>query len=161
MFNLLNLKVNKSGDLTSLKVPVRAYEHVQYDQGEDRWNRTQKKCKKIWRWLCTLMLQQGWRVEYSAASDSYTGDLFNSFLTHSLLRWDPIQESHRHDQTWAANPIYPMQIIAAHFVYTLTIPTVPLIPPSVSWGFWRILQAEKAVRTLNFHSWLNILANKN
>ena len=28
---------------------------VQYDQGEDRW-------------LCTLLLQQGWRVEYSAAS---------------------------------------------------------------------------------------------
>ena len=33
---------------------------VQYDQGEDRW-------------LCTLMLKQGWRVEYSAASDSFTG----------------------------------------------------------------------------------------
>ena len=33
--------------------------HVQYDQGEDRW-------------LCTLMLKQGWRVEYSAASDSFT-----------------------------------------------------------------------------------------
>ena len=24
------------------------------------------------RWLCTLMLKQGWRVEYSAASDSFT-----------------------------------------------------------------------------------------
>ncbi|XP_056455705.1 chitin synthase chs-1-like [Gadus chalcogrammus] len=24
------------------------------------------------RWLCTLMLQQGWRVEYNAASDAYT-----------------------------------------------------------------------------------------
>ena len=33
---------------------------VQYDQGEDRW-------------LCTLMLQRGWRIEYSAASDSFTG----------------------------------------------------------------------------------------
>ena len=28
---------------------------LMYDQGEDRW-------------LCTLLLQQGWRVEYSAAS---------------------------------------------------------------------------------------------
>lgn len=24
------------------------------------------------RWLCTLMLKQGWRVEYNAASDAYT-----------------------------------------------------------------------------------------
>ncbi|ESO07781.1 hypothetical protein HELRODRAFT_76186 [Helobdella robusta] len=33
--------------------------YIQYDQGEDRW-------------LCTLLLQQGYRVEYCAASDSYT-----------------------------------------------------------------------------------------
>ena len=33
--------------------------YVQYDQGEDRW-------------LCTLLLQRGYRVEYSAASDAYT-----------------------------------------------------------------------------------------
>uniref|UniRef100_A0A336L059 chitin synthase n=1 Tax=Culicoides sonorensis TaxID=179676 RepID=A0A336L059_CULSO len=32
---------------------------VQYDQGEDRW-------------LCTLLLKQNYRVEYCAASDSYT-----------------------------------------------------------------------------------------
>ncbi len=37
---------------------------VQYDQGEDRW-------------LCTLLLQRGWRVEYSAASDAYTGKGFD------------------------------------------------------------------------------------
>lgn len=24
------------------------------------------------RWLCTLLLKQGWRVEYTAASDAYT-----------------------------------------------------------------------------------------
>jgi chitin synthase len=30
-----------------------AREHVQFDQGEDRW-------------LCTLLLQRGWRVEYAA-----------------------------------------------------------------------------------------------
>lgn len=36
--------------------------YVQFDQGEDRW-------------LCTLLLQRGWRVEYSAASDAYTGEL--------------------------------------------------------------------------------------
>ena len=34
-------------------------EFVQYDQGEDRW-------------LCTLLLQQGYRVEYCAGSDALT-----------------------------------------------------------------------------------------
>ena len=45
-------------------------DYVQYDQGEDRW-------------LCTLMLQQGWRVEYSAASDAFTGRFKE--LYHSLM----------------------------------------------------------------------------
>ncbi|XP_052089240.1 chitin synthase chs-2-like [Mytilus californianus] len=34
-------------------------DYIQYDQGEDRW-------------LCTLLLKQGWKVEYCAESDSYT-----------------------------------------------------------------------------------------
>lgn len=51
--------------------------YVQYDQGEDRW-------------LCTLLLQRGYRVEYSAASDAYThcpegfGEFFNQ-----RRRWVP------------------------------------------------------------------------
>ena len=50
---------------------------VQYDQGEDRW-------------LCTLLLQQGWRVEYSAASDSFTAcpEGFNEFY-NQRRRWMP------------------------------------------------------------------------
>ena len=42
------------------KVSCEPRHYVQYDQGEDRW-------------LCTLLLQRGWRVEYSAASDAFTG----------------------------------------------------------------------------------------
>ncbi|XP_067686998.1 chitin synthase chs-2-like [Haliotis asinina] len=41
------------------KTVSEAAEKIQYDLGEDRW-------------LCTLLLQQGHRVEYSAASDSFT-----------------------------------------------------------------------------------------
>ena len=50
---------------------------VQYDQGEDRW-------------LCTLMLKQGWRVEYSAASDSFTQcpEGFKEFY-NQRRRWMP------------------------------------------------------------------------
>ncbi|GAA6106472.1 chitin synthase chs-2-like [Tachysurus ichikawai] len=50
---------------------------LQYDQGEDRW-------------LCTLLLQQGWRVEYNAASDSYTNapQEFKEFY-NQRRRWGP------------------------------------------------------------------------
>lgn len=50
---------------------------VQFDQGEDRW-------------LCTLMLKQGWRVEYCAASDSFTQcpEGFNEFY-NQRRRWMP------------------------------------------------------------------------
>lgn len=51
--------------------------YVQYDQGEDRW-------------LCTLLLQRGYRVEYSAASDAYTHcpESFNEFY-NQRRRWIP------------------------------------------------------------------------
>ncbi|XP_063775429.1 chitin synthase chs-2-like [Pseudophryne corroboree] len=54
-----------------------ALEYVQYDQGEDRW-------------LCTLLLQQGWRVEYNAASDAYTNapQEFQEFY-NQRRRWGP------------------------------------------------------------------------
>ncbi|KAK1792659.1 hypothetical protein P4O66_012600, partial [Electrophorus voltai] len=57
--------------------PSEAIHYVQYDQGEDRW-------------LCTLLLQQGWRVEYSAASDSYTNapQEFKEFY-NQRRRWGP------------------------------------------------------------------------
>ncbi|XP_071447223.1 chitin synthase chs-2-like [Hetaerina americana] len=59
---------------------ARSYEarhYVQYDQGEDRW-------------LCTLLLQKGYHVEYSAASDAYTHcpEGFNEFY-NQRRRWVP------------------------------------------------------------------------
>jgi len=42
------------------------------------------------RWLCTLLLQQGYRVEYCAASDSFTcaPEHFNEFF-NQRRRWIP------------------------------------------------------------------------
>ncbi|XP_018562636.1 uncharacterized protein LOC108904526 isoform X1 [Anoplophora glabripennis] len=56
---------------------AEARHYVQYDQGEDRW-------------LCTLLLQRGYRVEYSAASDAYTHapEGFNEFF-NQRRRWVP------------------------------------------------------------------------
>ncbi|XP_062291365.1 chitin synthase chs-2-like [Scomber scombrus] len=56
---------------------TEASHHIQYDQGEDRW-------------LCTLLLKQGWRVEYVAASDAYTNapEDFKE-LYNQRRRWGP------------------------------------------------------------------------
>ncbi|KAI9536158.1 hypothetical protein NQZ68_036256 [Dissostichus eleginoides] len=55
----------------------KARDYIQYDQGEDRW-------------LCTLLMKQGWRVEYNAASDSYTNapEDFKEFY-NQRRRWGP------------------------------------------------------------------------
>ncbi|KAK3593492.1 hypothetical protein CHS0354_037014 [Potamilus streckersoni] len=57
--------------------PTEARHYVQYDQGEDRW-------------LCTLLLQQGHRVEYAAASDAltYAPEGFYEFF-NQRRRWSP------------------------------------------------------------------------
>ncbi|ESP01302.1 hypothetical protein LOTGIDRAFT_111741, partial [Lottia gigantea] len=54
-----------------------ARHYLQYDQGEDRW-------------LCTLLLQQGYRVEYCAASDAMTHapERFKEFF-NQRRRWIP------------------------------------------------------------------------
>ncbi|XP_070702922.1 chitin synthase chs-2-like [Pempheris klunzingeri] len=56
---------------------TEASHYIQYDQGEDRW-------------LCTLLLKQGWRVEYNAASDAYTKapEDFKE-LYNQRRRWGP------------------------------------------------------------------------
>jgi len=58
-------------------VSSEAMKMVQYDQGEDRW-------------LCTLLLKAGSRVEYCAASDAYTHapESFNEFY-NQRRRWVP------------------------------------------------------------------------
>ena len=51
-------------------IPSKPEDYILHNQGEDRW-------------LCTLLLQRGYRVEYSAASDAYTHcpESFNEFFT--------------------------------------------------------------------------------
>ncbi|KAL8576680.1 hypothetical protein ACOMHN_025155 [Nucella lapillus] len=58
-------------------ISTQAKHFVQYDQGEDRW-------------LCTLLLQQGYRVEYCAAADAltYAPEGFEEFF-NQRRRWSP------------------------------------------------------------------------
>ncbi|XP_075920230.1 chitin synthase chs-1-like [Petromyzon marinus] len=62
---------------TYTTVATEALQYIQYDQGEDRW-------------LCTVMLQQGWRVEYCTGSDAYTNapQEFKEFF-NQRRRWGP------------------------------------------------------------------------
>ncbi|XP_076437341.1 uncharacterized protein LOC143276616 isoform X2 [Babylonia areolata] len=58
-------------------LPTEPGDFLQYDQGEDRW-------------LCTLLLQQGYRVDYAAAADAWTyaPEGFNEFF-NQRRRWMP------------------------------------------------------------------------
>ncbi|XP_060583230.1 LOW QUALITY PROTEIN: chitin synthase chs-2-like [Ruditapes philippinarum] len=58
-------------------LPTEAAHHLMYDQGEDRW-------------LCTLLLQQGYRVDYAAGSDAFTyaPEGFDEFFKQRR-RWMP------------------------------------------------------------------------
>ena len=86
---------------------------MKYDQGEDRW-------------LCTLMLMQGWKIEYSAASDSYTAAPtdFNEFY-NQRRRWMPSTIFNIFDllsnykQVVASNPNISYGYIAYQFALML------------------------------------------
>lgn len=58
-------------------LPTEPKHYLQYDQGEDRW-------------LCTLMLQQGYRIEYCAAAEALTfaPEDFKEFF-NQRRRWLP------------------------------------------------------------------------
>ncbi|XP_060081249.1 chitin synthase chs-2-like [Ylistrum balloti] len=58
-------------------LPSEAVHHLMYDQGEDRW-------------LCTLLLKGGYRVDYAAAADAYTfaPEGFDEFF-NQRRRWMP------------------------------------------------------------------------
>nr|KAG5697371.1 hypothetical protein BaRGS_004097 [Batillaria attramentaria] len=57
--------------------PTEAIHFIQYEQGEDRW-------------LCTLLLQQGWKIEYCAGADAltYAPETFHDFYIQRR-RWSP------------------------------------------------------------------------
>ncbi|VDI44578.1 chitin synthase [Mytilus galloprovincialis] len=62
---------------TYASMPTEPKHYLQYDQGEDRW-------------LCTLMLQQGYRIEYCAAAEAVTfaPEEFREFF-NQRRRWMP------------------------------------------------------------------------
>ncbi|XP_062596477.1 chitin synthase chs-2-like [Saccostrea cucullata] len=78
-FSLFRASALMSTDIIKIytSIPSTAFEYVQFDQGEDRW-------------LSTLLLKQGYKLEYTAASDANTfvpEGLFEFF--NQRRRWSP------------------------------------------------------------------------
>ncbi|CAN0196417.1 unnamed protein product [Lampetra planeri] len=99
---------------TYTTVATEALQYIQYDQGEDRW-------------LCTLMLQQGWRVEYCAGSDAYTNapQEFKEFF-NQRRRWGPSTMANTFSilengiRTAKRNPSISRLYILYQIIYTAT-----------------------------------------
>ncbi|XP_071085236.1 chitin synthase chs-2-like isoform X2 [Haliotis cracherodii] len=99
--------------------PTEARHYVQYDQGEDRW-------------LCTLLLQQGYRVEYCAASDSFTyaPEGFYEFF-NQRRRWTPSTMANTMDllQDWKSVTRKNADISCLYIIYQMALMASSIITP--------------------------------
>ncbi|XP_067668564.1 chitin synthase chs-2-like isoform X1 [Haliotis asinina] len=99
--------------------PTEARHYVQYDQGEDRW-------------LCTLLLQQGYRVEYCAASDSFTyaPEGFYEFF-NQRRRWTPSTMANTLDllQDWKSVTRKNADISCLYIIYQMALMASSVITP--------------------------------
>ncbi|CAH1797404.1 unnamed protein product [Owenia fusiformis] len=100
--------------------PTEARHYVQYDQGEDRW-------------LCTLILQQGWRVEYCAASDAltYAPEDFKEFF-NQRRRWMPSTMANIMDllQSWGHSVSHNDNLSHPYMVYQLLLMISTILGPA-------------------------------
>ncbi|KAH9523950.1 Chitin synthase, class 2, partial [Bulinus truncatus] len=98
---------------------TEARHYVQYDQGEDRW-------------LCTLLLQQGYRVEYCAVSDSFTNapEGFTEFY-RQRRRWTPSTIANIIDllQSWKTITKKNKDITVLYLFYQLVLFISGMITP--------------------------------
>ncbi|ESO13172.1 hypothetical protein HELRODRAFT_63069 [Helobdella robusta] len=100
---------------------VDPLQHLQYDQGEDNW-------------LCTLLLQQGYKVEYCAASDSYTycpeglTEFFNQ-----RKRWMPSKMTNMLDllRSWKHTTYINENISFMYLFYQAAIQVASLLSPGI------------------------------
>ncbi|CAH1795257.1 unnamed protein product [Owenia fusiformis] len=100
--------------------PTEARHYVQYDQGEDRW-------------LCTLILQQGWRVEYCAASDAltYAPEDFKEFF-NQRRRWMPSTMANIMDllQSWGHSVASNDNLSHPYMIYQLMLMCSSILGPA-------------------------------
>ncbi|CAC5411436.1 CHS1 [Mytilus coruscus] len=118
---------------TYAKLPTEPKHYLQYDQGEDRW-------------LCTLMLQQGYRIEYCAAAEALTfaPEEFREFF-NQRRRWMPSTMANildllmSYNQTTRNNP----NISYLYIFYQVVLFLSSVLGPSTV-----LLAMQSAVRTV-------------
>lgn len=126
--------------------PTEPRHYVQYDQGEDRW-------------LCTLLLQQGYRVEYCAASDSFTyaPEGFNEFW-NQRRRWTPSTMANILDllEDWKSTTTNNQDISFLYIGYQIFMFCSGIITPGTI--FLLVLGAIKAA-VPDLPLWVSMLIN--
>ncbi|KAL4234691.1 hypothetical protein ACF0H5_006332 [Mactra antiquata] len=105
---------------TYTKKPTKALHYIQFEQGEDRW-------------LCTLLLQQGYKVDYCAGADAKTfaPESFNDFFIQRR-RWAPSTLANIFDLllSWRYTVNQNADISRLFFAYQAMIMAICLLAPA-------------------------------
>ncbi|KAL8582281.1 hypothetical protein ACOMHN_037038 [Nucella lapillus] len=100
--------------------PTEAAHFIQFEQGEDRW-------------LCTLLLQQGHRIDYSAGADALTfaPETFNEFF-NQRRRWSPSTHANMMDllSSWRETVRMNDNISRLYILYQFLLMASSILAPS-------------------------------
>ncbi|XP_034323514.2 chitin synthase chs-2 [Magallana gigas] len=100
--------------------PTEARHYIQFEQGEDRW-------------LCTLMLQQGHRIDYCAGADALTfaPETFNEFF-NQRRRWSPSTLANMMDllSSWRDTVRINDNISRPYVIYLFVLMASTILAPS-------------------------------
>ncbi|XP_076443985.1 uncharacterized protein LOC143282270 [Babylonia areolata] len=101
--------------------PTEAVHYIQCEQGEDRW-------------LCTLLLQQGWRIEYCAGADALTfvPETFHDFYIQRR-RWSPSTLANVMDLvgSWRATARLNDNISVMFMLYQFVLTASSIVSPGL------------------------------
>ncbi|VDI42263.1 chitin synthase [Mytilus galloprovincialis] len=117
---------------TYANVPTEPKHYIQYDQGEDRW-------------LCTLLLQQGKRIEYCAAAEALTfaPEDFREFF-NQRRRWLPSTMANNLDILMNYKQITKKKSMShLYFIYQVILLMASVLGPSTV-----LLAMQSAIRTV-------------
>nr|KAG5697370.1 hypothetical protein BaRGS_004096 [Batillaria attramentaria] len=100
--------------------PTEAAHYIQFEQGEDRW-------------LCTLLLQQGHRIDYSAGADALTfaPETFNEFF-NQRRRWSPSTLANMMDllSSWRETVAINDNVSRLYILYQFLLMASSILAPS-------------------------------
>ncbi|KAK3082706.1 hypothetical protein FSP39_003232 [Pinctada imbricata] len=123
--------------------PEEAKHYIQFEQGEDRW-------------LCTLMLQQGYKIDYCAGADAltYAPETFNDFFVQRR-RWAPSTMANIIDliSSWSTTVKENDNISSLFMFYQLVLLMSSLLGP----GMVTLMIAGSYSAVFSFNAWYGLL----